>query len=70
MVTFGCIFANVALQSSTLVYVEGDARMKSYEDAEGRKQSSLSIVQRKLFLFPFNASLFYDGVLFWVSWTN
>lgn len=32
----------------TLVYLEGDATMKTYEDAEGRKQSSLNIVQTKL----------------------
>jgi single-stranded DNA-binding protein len=30
----------------TLVYVEGDASMRQWEDAEGKKQSSLSIVQR------------------------
>jgi single-stranded DNA-binding protein len=30
----------------TLVYVEGDASMRVYEDAEGKKQSSLNIVQR------------------------
>ncbi|KAJ5992251.1 ssDNA binding protein [Penicillium sp. IBT 35674x] len=38
----------MSLQKGTLVYVEGDARMKTYEDAEGRKQSSLSIVQRSI----------------------
>ncbi|KAJ5776992.1 ssDNA binding protein [Penicillium odoratum] len=41
----------MGLQKGTLVYVEGDARMKTYEDAEGRKQSSLSIVQRMFDLF-------------------
>lgn len=30
----------------TLVYVEGDASMRVYEDAEGKKTSSLNIVQR------------------------
>ena len=30
----------------TLVYVEGDASVRVYEDAEGKKQSSLNIVQR------------------------
>lgn len=32
----------------TLVYLEGDATMRSYEDSEGRKQSQLSLVQTKL----------------------
>ena len=30
----------------TLLYVEGDATMRQYDDNEGRKQSALSIVQR------------------------
>ncbi|KAL2010184.1 hypothetical protein VTN00DRAFT_5991 [Thermoascus crustaceus] len=38
----------LSLPKGTLVYVEGDASLRSYEDAEGRKQSSLSIVQRTL----------------------
>lgn len=33
---------------STLIYLEGDATMKSYEDGEGKKQSSLSLVQTKV----------------------
>lgn len=32
----------------TLVYLEGDASIRSYEDQEGRKQTSLNIVQRTL----------------------
>jgi single-stranded DNA-binding protein len=32
----------------TLVYLEGDATMRSYEDSEGRKQSQLSLVQTKV----------------------
>ncbi|RHZ49254.1 single-stranded DNA-binding protein [Aspergillus thermomutatus] len=36
------------LPKGTLVYVEGDATMRSYEDSEGKRQSSLSIVQRTL----------------------
>lgn len=32
--------------SRTLVYVEGDASMRVYQDAEGKKQSSLNVVQR------------------------
>ena len=32
----------------TLVYLEGDATMRTYEDAEGKKQSSLSLVQTKI----------------------
>lgn len=31
---------------STLVYLEGDASMRSYEDADGKKHSNLNIVQR------------------------
>ena len=32
----------------TLVYLEGDATMRTYEDAEGKKQSALSVVQTKI----------------------
>ena len=32
----------------TLVYLEGDATMKTYEDSEGRKQTQLSLVQTKV----------------------
>lgn len=32
----------------TLVYLEGDASFRPYEDAEGRKQNPLNIVQTKL----------------------
>lgn len=32
----------------TLIYLEGDATMRSYEDSEGRKQSQLSLVQTKV----------------------
>ena len=31
----------------TLVYVEGEASIRLYEDAEGKKQSALNIVQRE-----------------------
>lgn len=31
----------------TLVYIDADASMRSYTDGEGRKQNSLSILQRK-----------------------
>ncbi|KAJ5182575.1 hypothetical protein N7492_000191 [Penicillium capsulatum] len=37
----------LGLQKGTLVYLEGDASLRLYEDAEGKKQSNLSIVQRK-----------------------
>jgi len=30
----------------SLVYVEGDASLRSYEDQDGRKQTNLNIVQR------------------------
>jgi single-stranded DNA-binding protein len=32
----------------TLIYLEGDATMRTYDDAEGKKQSSLSLVQTKV----------------------
>lgn len=32
----------------TLVYVEGDASISQYQDAEGKPRSSLNLVQRKL----------------------
>lgn len=32
---------------STLVYVEGDATLDTYEDAEGKSKTSLNIVQRE-----------------------
>ncbi|KAJ9192256.1 hypothetical protein DTO166G4_6290 [Paecilomyces variotii] len=38
----------LSLPKGTLVYVEGDASIRTYEDAEGKKQSSLSVVQRTL----------------------
>ncbi|KAJ5794850.1 Primosome PriB/single-strand DNA-binding [Penicillium paradoxum] len=38
----------LGLQKGTLLYVEGDARMNTYEDAEGHTRSSLSVVQRTL----------------------
>ncbi|KAF9894065.1 ssDNA-binding protein, mitochondrial [Aspergillus nanangensis] len=36
----------LSLPKGTLVYVEGDASMRQWEDAEGKKQSTLNIVQR------------------------
>lgn len=38
--------ANGGLWFSTLVYLEGDASMRSYEDADGKRHSNLNIVQR------------------------
>lgn len=35
----------------SLVYVEGDASMGTYQDAEGKNRSSLNIIQR---MFPKN----------------
>lgn len=32
----------------SLVYVEGDATMKPYEDSEGKKQTSLNLISTKL----------------------
>ncbi|OIW33835.1 single-strand binding protein family [Coniochaeta ligniaria NRRL 30616] len=36
------------LQKGTLVYVEGDATMQTYEDAEGKSRTALNIVQRSI----------------------
>ncbi len=36
------------LRYRTLVYVEGDASMSQYQDADGKNRSSLNIVQRVL----------------------
>lgn len=30
-----------------MVYVEGEATMNTYEDAEGQKRTSLNVVQRE-----------------------
>ncbi|KIW51446.1 hypothetical protein PV05_10164 [Exophiala xenobiotica] len=38
----------LGLSKGTLVYLEGDATMRVYEDADGKKQSALSLVQTKL----------------------
>lgn len=40
--------ANLFVAGRTLVYLEGDATMRTYEDGEGRKQNALSLVQTKL----------------------
>ncbi|KAA8641832.1 hypothetical protein EYZ11_006652 [Aspergillus tanneri] len=47
----------LSLPKGTLVYVEGDASMRQWEDAEGKKQSSLNIIQRSLEVLkrPYNA---------------
>lgn len=34
--------------SSTLVYLEGDASMRSYVDGDGKKHTQLSLVQTKV----------------------
>jgi single-stranded DNA-binding protein len=39
--------------ASTLVYVEGDAKMQKYESKEGRTESALSIVQRETDMIPY-----------------
>ncbi|OQE23691.1 hypothetical protein PENSTE_c008G02801 [Penicillium steckii] len=38
----------LGLPKGSLVYLEGDASLRSYEDQDGRKQTNLSIVQRHL----------------------
>ncbi|EEH49719.1 uncharacterized protein PADG_05798 [Paracoccidioides brasiliensis Pb18] len=36
----------LSLPKGTLLYVEGDASMRSYEDSDGKKNSALNITQR------------------------
>lgn len=38
----------LALDKGTLVYVEGDAKMDQYTDAEGKERRALNIVHREL----------------------
>ncbi|EXJ62869.1 hypothetical protein A1O7_03311 [Cladophialophora yegresii CBS 114405] len=38
----------MGLSKGTLVYLEGDATMRTFDDADGKKQSSLSLVQTKI----------------------
>ncbi|EXJ93125.1 hypothetical protein A1O3_01682 [Capronia epimyces CBS 606.96] len=38
----------LGLSKGTLVYLESDATMRTYEDSEGKKQSSLNLIQTKL----------------------
>ncbi|KAJ6132380.1 hypothetical protein N7471_007595 [Penicillium samsonianum] len=38
----------LGLQKGTLVYVEGEAKMATWEDSEGQNRSALNIVQRTL----------------------
>ncbi|OGM42593.1 ssDNA binding protein [Aspergillus bombycis] len=38
----------LSLQKGTLVYLEGSASLRDWEDAEGKKQTTLNIVQREI----------------------
>ncbi|QPH01547.1 hypothetical protein C2857_005750 [Epichloe festucae Fl1] len=38
----------LSLPKGTMVYVEGEASIKSYQDANGQPRSSLSVVQRNI----------------------
>ncbi|KAI9844362.1 MAG: ssDNA-binding protein, mitochondrial [Sclerophora amabilis] len=38
----------LGLQKGTLVYIEGEARMRTFEDKEGSLRSALNITQRNL----------------------
>jgi len=38
----------MGLQKGTLVYLEGDASMRNFENSEGKPQSALSIVQQRI----------------------
>lgn len=40
--------------SSSLVYVEGEASINSFQDAEGQNRSNLNIVQRALLFSPYS----------------
>lgn len=43
----------MGLQKGTLVYVDAESRMRSYEDGEGRRRTQLDLVQRKSLSFSF-----------------
>ncbi|KIW20393.1 hypothetical protein PV08_00968 [Exophiala spinifera] len=38
----------MGLSKGTLVYLEGDATMRTYNDADGKKQTALNLVQTKV----------------------
>ncbi|KAK4939269.1 ssDNA-binding protein, mitochondrial [Elasticomyces elasticus] len=38
----------MGLNKGTLVYLEGDATMRTFEDSDGKKQSALNVVQTKV----------------------
>ena len=42
---------------STLVYVDGEASMRTFEDKEGQTRSALSITQRASSLSPFSTRI-------------
>ncbi|GKZ30125.1 hypothetical protein AbraIFM66950_007904 [Aspergillus brasiliensis] len=50
------------LQTGTLVFVEGDATMRQWENAEGKKQTTLNITQRALEVLkrPYNPEGFSE----------
>ncbi|RAH61518.1 nucleic acid-binding protein [Aspergillus piperis CBS 112811] len=50
------------LQTGTLVFVEGDATMRQWENAEGKKQTALNITQRALEVLkrPYNPEAFSE----------
>jgi len=43
----------LGLPKGTLVYVDAESRMRSFEDAEGNRQSRLDLVQREFLCFFF-----------------
>ncbi|KAI9645829.1 ssDNA-binding protein, mitochondrial [Ciborinia camelliae] len=43
-----------SLEKGTLVYVEAEAQMKSYQDAEGKTRSVLNAIQQRLNVLQFN----------------
>lgn len=40
--------ADNLVRHRTLVYLEGDASMSTYQDKEGKTQSSLNVIQTKI----------------------
>ncbi|KAI9837461.1 MAG: hypothetical protein M1819_007109 [Sarea resinae] len=38
----------MSLGKGTLIYLEGEARMRSFEDGEGKQRTALSILQRQI----------------------
>lgn len=42
-----CVCFWLLIVFSSLVYLEADASLRTYEDAEGKRQSNLNLIQRE-----------------------